>query len=230
MKFLARLFGGTSNDVEPQTVITNTPKPLIDSNTLREILTRCKDPVSWSRALSEVLSTYNITSKEALASFIAQCGHESAHFNVLEENLNYSADALMRVWPRHFPTKEIANQYARKPEMIASRAYANRMGNGSEESGEGWKYRGRGLIMVTGKDNYRRCSQFLFNDNRLLSEPELILTTNRNAVESACWFWVTNNLNNFVTDTERTTRIINGGLHGLADRRNLYNKAIRVLS
>jgi len=158
--------------------------------------------------------------------FIAQCGQESGHFNTLEENLNYSAEGLTRVWPRHFPTREIANLYARKPELIASRAYGNRLGNGNEDSREGWKFRGRGLIQVTGKNNYRSCSRFLFKDDRLLDTPELLITTDRTALESACWFWVTNNLNQHVSNVDRATRIINGGTHGLEERRALYNRAL----
>lgn len=223
MAFFTRLFGKTNNVQQP------TVKPLIDSSTLKQILPNCKEPEVWSKALSDVLPVYKMESKQILASFIAQCGHESAHFNTLEENLNYSADALMRVWPRHFPTKEIADRYARKPELIASRAYGNRMGNGPEDTREGWKYRGRGLIQCTGKSNYTACSLFLFKDDRLVKTPELLTVTNRNAVESACWFWVTNNLSRHASDVVQTTRIINGGTKGLDDRRNLYNRAIAVL-
>jgi putative chitinase len=223
MSFFNRLFGKTEPKSPPA---AKEVKPLIDGKTLRLILTGCKNPEGWARTLSEVLPIYNITSREALAMFIAQCGQESGHFNTLEENLNYSAEGLMRVWPRHFPSKEIANLYARKPELIASRAYGNRLGNGNEDSREGWKFRGRGLIQVTGKTNYRSCSRFLFKDDRLLDTPELLIITDRTALESACWFWVTNNLNQHASNVDRATRIINGGTHGLEERRALYNRAM----
>jgi putative chitinase len=213
----------------------NNPKPtqleaksLISTEILRSILPNCRDPESWSQALSEVLPRHNITTRLSLASFIAQCAVESAQFNILEENLNYSAEGLLRTWPRRF-TPVTAARYARKPILIANRVYSNRMGNGSEDSGEGWKYRGRGLIQVTGKNNYTACSRFMFGDLRLLDTPELLTVTNRNALESACWFWVSNDLNKHSGDVGRTTRIVNGGTHGIDERRRIYNVALQHL-
>lgn len=175
--------------------------------------------------LLEVFSKYDINTPERKASFLSQCSHESGNFNSVVENLNYSSDALMRVWPRHFPTAEVAQRYHRKPEMIANRAYANRMGNGSEESGEGWKFRGRGLIQVTGKFNYTECGKFLGLD--LLSNPDLLLEPS-GAVHSAAWFWVRHNLNSLADneDVLSITRRINGGTHGLQDRNEQYQRTI----
>ena len=134
---------------------------------VQHILPRVKNPQEWHESLLEVLPQYNITDIARTAAFMAQCAHESGGFTMLSENLNYSAQGLMGVFKKYFPTAELANAYARQPEKIANRVYANRMGNGPEESGDGYKFRGRGLIQLTGKDNYRRCSQFLFEDNTL---------------------------------------------------------------
>lgn len=161
--------------------------------------------------------------------FLAQTGHESAHLNVLQENLNYSADALQRVFSRYFRSPAIAAKYARKPQLIASRVYANRMDNGSEESGDGWKFRGRGILQITGKFNYTACSAFLFEGDWevLLKDPDLLVRPDL-AVESACWFWLTNRLLG-VHDVLRATRIVNGGTNGLDDRAAIYARALREL-
>jgi putative chitinase len=147
-------------------------------------------------------------------------------FTALVENLNYSANGLLATFRKYF-TPDLANAYARKPQAIASRVYANRMGNGDEASGEGWKYRGRGILQVTGKNNYYQCSQFIFSDDRLIDSPEL-LQTPEYALRSACWYWVNNNLNALADtrDVEALTRRINGGTNGLQDRKDRYYSAM----
>lgn len=182
---------------------------------------------SYLPHLLSVFKEYDISTPERKAAFLSQCSHESGQFNRVVENLNYSSDALRRVWPRHFPSKEISDQYHRQPEKIANKAYANRMGNGSESSGEGWKFRGRGLIQVTGKNNYKACGDFL--KLALLSRPEL-LQEPHGAVYSAAWYWTTNKLN-LLADKEDVlaiTKRINGGTHGLEDRKSQYERVIKI--
>jgi putative chitinase len=164
------------------------------------------------------------------ASFLAQCAHESGQFTVISENLNYSAAGLQKVFKKYFPTPELANQYARKPQMIANRVYANRMENGSEASGDGWKFRGRGFIQLTGKRNYRLCGTDL--KLNLLEDPDYVSRSPVGAVESALWFWQRNNLNMYADrdDLKGQTYVINGGFNGLAERLKYYENAKRVLS
>lgn len=182
----------------------------------------------WCDALNKLLPDYGIDTAQRVAAFIAQCGHESGSFKFLKENLNYRAESLMRTWPRHFPTQDIAAQYARQPERIANRAYANRMGNSDETSGDGWRYAGKGLIQLTGRNNYEA---FAHSINMPLEEVPAYLTIFDGAVHSACWFWDTNRLNQFADlgDIDTITRRINGGLHGIDDRRARYNQALSVL-
>jgi putative chitinase len=181
----------------------------------------------WTEALNKILPDYEIDTPQRVAAFIAQCAHESGNFTALHENLNYRAESLTRTWPRHFPTMEIANQYARQPERIANRAYANRMGNGDEASGDGWRYVGRGLIQLTGKDNY---SWFAASIETPVEEIPAYLQTFEGAVQSACWFWETNNLNQWADrgDILTLTKRINGGTIGLDDRIKHYNHALHV--
>jgi putative chitinase len=154
--------------------------------------------------------------------------HESGGFKLLEENLNYSAKALMNTWPSRFPTEEMANQYARNPEKIANKVYGGRMGNGTEETGEGWKYRGRGIKQLTGKENYQRCSEALGVD--LVSDPDKLLDP-KYAALSAGWFWNKHNLNDLAdkSDIETMTKRINGGLLGLDARKVAIAKAESIL-
>jgi len=190
-----------------------------------------KNPQGWTTALVEVLPTYEINTPERIASFLAQCGHESAGFTVLQENLNYSAEGLNKIFHKYFPTLESAQPYARKPEMIANRVYANRMGNGDEHSGEGYKFRGRGPIQLTGKDNYAACSDFLFQDDTLINDPDMLLDPEY-ALHSACWFWWKNDLNTFAdsADLVTMTKRINGGTIGLDDRIKHYNEAMEIFA
>lgn len=196
---------------------------------LKAILKNCKGPDVWAPILNDVLPDYSINTSIRIAQFIAQTGHESAHYNTLKENLNYSAEALRKVFKKYFPNDEFAQQYHRQPEKIANRVYSNRMGNGNEASGDGWLYRGRGVIQITGKNNYRMCSMYLFGDERLLQDPGM-LQEPEYAIRSACWYWLANDINKVAEDTRTVTRIINGGYHGINDREQLYATALKVLS
>ena len=176
--------------------------------------------------LNTAMSRYQIVGLKRVAAFIAQVGHESGQLTRLVENLNYSADALRKTWPSRF-NAELASTAARKPEQIANIAYGNRMGNTA--AGDGWKYRGRGLIQITGKKNYGTCGEALGLD--LIAQPEL-LEKPQHACMSAAWFWATSGLNTladlgaFDTITQR----INGGQNGAADRQAQYAKALKVLA
>ena len=176
--------------------------------------------------LNTAMSRYQIIGTKRIAAFIAQVGHESGNLTRLVENLNYSADALRRNWPSRFSV-ELASAVARKPEQIANIAYGNRMGNSAP--GDGWKYRGRGLIQITGKNNYRACGEALGLD--LIIQPEL-LEIPHYACMSAAWFWATNGLNNLADagKFDAITQRINGGHNGAVDREELYARALKVLA
>ena len=185
----------------------------------------------WHEALTQLLPDYEIDTPQRVAAFIAQCAHESGNFRMLKENLNYRWETLRRIFPKYFPTDELAKQYAAMPnkqEAIANRVYANRMGNGDEASGDGYRYCGRGLIQLTGKTNY---SWFAASLGIPVEEASEYLSTFEGAAQSACWFWETNNLNRFadVGDIKGLTRAINGGFIGLEDRIKHYNHALHVL-
>ena len=186
---------------------------------------------NWLEALNEILPEYEINTPRRVAAFVAQCAHESGGFRALKENLNYRAATLRKVFPKYFPNDAIANEYASKPnkqEAIANRVYANRMGNGPEESGDGYRYCGRGLIQLTGKDNY---TWFAASLEIPVEEAAEYLQTFEGAVQSACWFWETNNLNQWADkgDILTLTKRINGGTIGLEDRIKHYNHALHVL-
>jgi putative chitinase len=182
----------------------------------------------WYHALSLALPDYDINTTPRVAAFLAQCGHESGDFVFLQENLNYKAESLMRVWPKYFPNMDVANQYAHKPEKIANRAYANRMGNGPEESGDGWAHCGRGLIQLTGKSNYQA---FADSIETPIQDIPHYLATFEGAVQSACWFWESHNLNALADagDMVKMTKIINGGTLGMEDRVARFNKVSTML-
>ena len=176
--------------------------------------------------LNAAMSQYQIVGTKRIAAFIAQVGHESGHLTRLVENLNYSADALCRNWPSRFSV-ELASAVARKSEQIANIAYGNRMGN--SVPGDGWKYRGRGLIQITGKNNYRACGEALGLD--LIMQPEL-LEKPQYACMSAAWFWATNGLNTLADagKFDAITQRINGGHNGAVDRQELYARSLKVLA
>ncbi|KAF0224634.1 MAG: hypothetical protein FD176_816 [Rhodospirillaceae bacterium] len=188
---------------------------------------RPTDIAKFATPLAEACAEWGIDTPLRLAAFLAQIAHESGQLRALVENLNYSAEALLRVFPRHFDAAQAA-VYARQPERIGSKVYANRMGNGDETSGDGWRYRGRGLIQITGHDNYAACGTALGLD--LIAQPELLERPGP-AARSAGWFWHRNGLNRpaDARDIETITRRINGGLTGLEDRKAHYARACAAL-
>jgi putative chitinase len=181
----------------------------------------------WFDALSQALPDYDIDTPQRIAAFLAQCAHESGEFRAIKENLNYKAESLCKVWPRYFNAGNAA-QYAHNQEAIANRAYGGRMGNGPEESGDGWKFCGRGLIQLTGRSNYQA-----FADSLQISidDASEYLKTFEGCVQSACWFWEANNLNQYADngDILTMTKRINGGTLGLEDRQKHYQHALHVL-
>jgi putative chitinase len=197
----------------------------------------------WLPFVQQACDRYQINTKNQEAAFIAQCAHESGGFTMLEENLNYSAATMSVVWPKRFAEvgpdgkpkkdkgKNIPNKFAlalhRKPEMIANVVYANRMGNGPTESGDGWRHRGMGLKQLTGKDNQKRCGDALGVD--FIKNPELLLTP-KYAALSAAWFWHTNKCGPLAEsgDFKALTVKINGGTIGLEDRERRYRAVLAV--
>ena len=179
----------------------------------------------WLEPLNETFEKYEINTPKRQACFIGQCMHESGGFKILQENLNYSAAALMRTWPSRFPDLETADKYAHNPQMIASKVYLGRMGNVTPE--DAGKYIGRGLIQLTGKENYENCGVGIGVD--LLGHPDW-LATPKYAALSAGWFWNKKGLNALVDDIETMTKRINGGAIGLDDRKAKINMALNALS
>lgn len=203
---------------------------------------KIKNPDKWLDAIIETCVEFEINTPERIAAFLAQTSHESGGYTMLSENLNYRAATLAACWPNRFaqlgpdkkPVKDaqgkliptaVANAIAGKPELIANMVYSSRMGNGPAESGEGWKYRGRGLKQLTGKDNYTRCGAALGLD--LVGNPDLLLEP-LPAARSAGWFWKANNLSAFADaeDIKGMTKKINGGFIGLAQRQALYGACV----
>lgn len=174
----------------------------------------------WAPFLAAAAEKYEINTPLRVAGWLAQCAHESNNFRNLVENLNYSQDGLLKTFPKYFTTLEAAI-YARKPEKIANRVYQARMGNASELSGDGWKYRGRGLIQLTGKAQYKAYSQVSHVD--VLENPDLVATP-EHAAMTAAWFWKTNGLNDLADsrDIIGMSKRVNGGTNGLEHRKQLY--------
>jgi putative chitinase len=202
----------------------------ITQQQLHEIIPNNSYVEHWCEALNKILPDYEIDTPQRVAAFLAQCAHESGGFTALKENLNYRAETLRKVFPKYFPDDATAQQYASQPnkqELIANRVYANRMGNGDEASGDGFRYCGRGLIQLTGKQNYTRFAESI--ETPVDQIPEF-LATFEGAIQSACWFWETNNLNQYADsgDIVTMTKRINGGTIGLADRQAHYNHALEV--
>ena len=194
---------------------------------LKEMIPKNPYVDQWFEAISEILPEYEITTPQRVAAFLAQCAHESGGFVFLKENLNYKAASLRRVFPKYFPDDATAAQYAGKGEMIANRVYANRMGNGDEASGDGWRYCGRGLIQLTGKNNY---TFFAGSLDIPVEEASEYLQTFEGAVQSACFFWEQNKLNQWADagDILTLTKRINGGTIGLEDRIKHYEHALHI--
>jgi len=198
---------------------------------LKQLLPKNPYVEHWHHALEQLFPDYDINTPKRMAAFIAQCSHESGGFMVLKENLNYKAATLRKIFPKYFPNDQIANDYASRPNKqvaIASKVYANRMGNGDEASQEGWKFCGRGLIQLTGKSNYQAFADSLEMD---INDVPEYLATFEGAAQSACWFWETNKLNQWADagDILTLTKRINGGTIGLEDRKKHYEHALHVL-
>lgn len=195
---------------------------------LKELLPKNPYIDQWHHALSQLLPDYEINTPQRIAAFIAQCAHESGNFIFLSENLNYKAESLMKIFGKYFKDIDTAKAYEKKPEKIANKIYADRMGNGNEASGDGYKYRGRGLIQLTGKTNY---TWFAASLEISPEEAAQYTQTFEGAAQSACWFWETNKLNQYADsgDILTMTKRINGGIIGLEDRKKHYAHALHVL-
>ena len=194
---------------------------------LKQIIPKNPYAEHWHRALAQLLPDYEIDSPQRMAAFLAQCAHESGGFLAIKENLNYRAASLRKTFAKYFPTDELAQQYANKPQAIANKVYANRMGNGDEASGDGYRYSGRGLIQLTGKDNYFWFAASIDLTPEAASE---YMETFEGAAQSACWFWETNKLNQWADtgDILTLTKRINGGTIGLEDRIKHYEHALHI--
>ena len=201
---------------------------ILTQNQLAQIIPGNPHVAEWYEALEQLLPDYDINTPQRVAAFLAQCAHESGGFRAIKENLNYRAVTLRKVFPKYFPTDDLAAAYAGKQEMIANRVYGGRMGNGDEHSGDGYRYCGRGLIQLTGKQNYQAFADSL---EMAVEDVPDYLATFEGAVQSACWFWETNNLNQYADsgDILTMTKRINGGTLGLEDRQNHYQHALQVL-
>jgi putative chitinase len=182
----------------------------------------------WLEPLNQTFEKFNIASVRQQAAFIGQCSHECGNFRILEENLNYRAATLMKLWPKRFPTQEIANAYAGNPKKIANMVYASRMGNRDEASGDGYRFRGRGCIQLTGHSGYYHAGQGLGVD--FVSQPDLVATPQYAAL-TAGWFWSTHNCNALseAQDWIALTKKINGGTIGLQGRIKHINEAYEAL-
>ena len=197
---------------------------------LKQLLPKNPHIEHWHEALAQLLPEYEINTPQRLAAFMAQCAHESGGFTAIKENLNYRPASLVSLFKKYFdlPTATHYCSLPNKQEAIANRIYANRMGNGPEESGDGFRYCGRGLIQLTGKSNYQAFADSLQITPEEASE---YLATFEGAAQSACWFWEANNLNQWADkgDILTLTKRINGGTIGLEDRIKHYNHALHVL-
>ena len=203
-------------------------KPITLEN-FKKLFPNSVDAEQIHKAFAKYFTKYEINTANRRAGFLAQCGHESNGFAVFTENLNYSSKGLLSVFKKYFKTEAEANSYARNPEKIANKVYANRMDNGSESSGDGWKFRGRGFIQLTGKYNYT-----LFAKYKQMTLDEVVdyLSTIEGAVESALWYWSDRGLNTYCDNNDITgmTKKINGGTNGLKDREHHYEKIKTLLS
>ena len=187
------------------------------------------DAAAWADAALEILPKYEINTPNRIAGFFAQCGHESMNFTALSENLNYRAETLEKLFSKYFSKAgRNAADYAKQPEKIANVIYANRMGNGDTASGDGFKFRGRGVIQLTGRDNY---SAFALSIKMTLPDVIDYVQTKKGALESACWYWNSRKINLACDENDivKMTKLVNGGTIGLEDRRSHYEKALAVL-
>ena len=202
---------------------------ILNAAQIKQLLHGNNEWRDWANPIVDLLPKYQINTVNRIAMFIAQCGHESLNFKVLEENLNYGARGLNAVFPKYFQRAgRDAAMYHRNPAAIANVVYSDRMGNRGESSGDGWLHRGRGVIQLTGCDNYTAFANAIG-----MAKDDVIahLETKSGALESACWFWNINNLNKYAdgADVRGATKRINGGYNGLADRQHHYANALAVL-
>ena len=206
---------------------------MITAEQFKQLYPRAQDPQGWADSMNSVFPTYDLNTPQRVAAFLAQCGHESGGWTVFEENLNYSAAGLNSVFPKYFKNAgRDANEYARQPEKIANVIYANRMGNGGPETGDGWRFRGRGPIQLTGRSNYTAFAKDMFEDwQNLVDNPDWVTADRDYALMSAIWFWNKNGLNREADagDIKTMTRKINGGYIGLEDRIKHYDEALHLL-
>ena len=193
-----------------------------------EQLQRLHIGADWVDALNETFARFNLTTNNQKAMFIGQCSHECGNFRTLEENLNYRAETLMKLWPKRFPSLEFAKQYEKNPKKIANSVYASRMGNRDEASGDGYRFRGRGALQCTGHSTYFHAGKALGVD--FVMQPDLVATP-KYAALTAGWFWDTHKLNppSDALDYTKVTKIINGGTIGLDDRIKHVQHALAVL-
>jgi len=199
-------------------------------NQLQQLLPKNPNVQHWHKALEQLLPDYEINTAQRIAAFVAQCAHESGGFTTIKENLNYRPESLVKLFKKYFDLP-LAQQYcahSNKQEAIANRIYANRMGNGDEASGDGFRYCGRGLIQLTGKSNYQNFADSL---QMAVEDVPEYLATFEGAAQSACWFWEANHLNRWADagDILKMTKVINGGTIGLEDRIKHYEHALHVL-
>jgi putative chitinase len=187
------------------------------------------DAAAWADAALEILPKYDINTPNRIAGFFAQCGHESMNFTALSENLNYRAETLEKLFSKYFSKAgRNAADYAKQPEKIANVIYANRMGNGDTASGDGFKFRGRGVIQLTGRDNY---TSFGMSIGLMATDVIDYVQTKKGALESACWYWSSRKINLACDENDivKMTKLVNGGTIGLEDRRKHYEQALAVL-
>ena len=212
-----------------QTIITE-PSPVSNVSGLKLEKLKGHIPDSVIAQIPDTAQKFEINTPLRLAHFLAQCGHESGGFKATQENLNYSVDGLKKIFPKYFPGN-LAESYARQPQKIASRVYGSRMGNGAEATGEGFKFRGRGYIQLTGKDNYTAFGKSINED--VLSNPDLVST--KYALLSAAWFFSRNNLHKMADEgstdavVTKITKRVNGGTIGLNDRIKHFKEYFELL-
>ena len=204
---------------------------MLTLNQLKQLLPRNQHVSYWHHALEQLLPDYEINTPRRMAAFIAQCAHESGGFTTLKENLNYKPMSLRKLFPKYFDTDELAQQYCSKPNKqaaIANRIYANRMGNGDESSGDGYRFSGRGLIQLTGRATWQ---EFADSIETSLADLDEYMQTFEGACQSACFFWESRKLNQYAdaSDIVTLTRKINGGTIGLEDRKKHYEHALHIL-
>jgi len=204
---------------------------MLTSDQFSELFPRCKDPEGWVDAMNEVFPEYEIDTPQRIAAFLAQCGHESGGWRVFSENLNYSAKALDAVFGKYFVRAgRDAEEYHRQPEKIANVVYANRMDNGDTDSGDGWRFRGRGPIQLTGRANYTKFSEWA-DLPEVLENPDVVAEDKEVALKSALFYWDTNGLNKYADsgDIKTLTKRINGGYIGLEDRIHHWEEALKAM-